>query len=221
MKKCSLTCSFLAVFLLITAMANSQKTISEGTLTYSIEMKTPAGTAGSALDGATSTVYLKGSLSRTDMVSSLGNEKTIYDNKAGTAVILKEYSGQKLMITLTNENWIAKNKKTAGIQFTRQSGTKEILGYACDRATATLTDGSTLNVYYATGLDLLNKDYDPAFKNLPGVPMQYEFTSGKNTFTYTLTRLDVSAVQVSRFEVPKSGYRVITYNDNQRGAKEK
>ena len=48
----------------------------------------------------TTTVYLKGNNSRTDMVSPLGKEITIFNSKSDNAVILKEFSGQKLMITL-------------------------------------------------------------------------------------------------------------------------
>ena len=80
----------------------AQKTISEGTIIYEIslqsrnkEIKLAEGFAG-----ATSTRYLKGGLSRTDMKTALGTETTIYNSKTGNAAILKEYSGQKLMILL-------------------------------------------------------------------------------------------------------------------------
>ena len=85
----------------------AQKTIAEGTIVYDMVIQTGNTTPqkGDALAGATTTVYLKGNNSRTDMVSSLGNETTIHNGNSGNAVILKEFSGQKLMIKLSKENW--------------------------------------------------------------------------------------------------------------------
>src|SRR5712671_1757567 len=84
----------------------AQKTISEGTIVYDIVIqsanKQPQ--IADAVDGGTVTVSIKGGQSRSDMLSALGKETTIHDTKTGNAVILKEYSGQKLMITLTKEN---------------------------------------------------------------------------------------------------------------------
>jgi GLPGLI family protein len=199
----------------------AQKTISEGTITYDITVKTgnKEPQMADALDGATTTVYLKGGFSRTDMVSALGNEKTIHDAKKGDAVLLKEYSGQKLMITLTKENWEEKNKKYEGVKFSAGTETKTISGYLCTRATATLKDGSTITVYYANELNAMNKEYDQVFKDLPGLPMEYVFETDKLRFTYTVSKIDFSPVPISRFDYPKAGYRVMTYDESKQGKK--
>ena len=211
----------LLLLLLQAAFSYAQKTISEGTITYDIAVSTgnKEPQMADALDGATTKVYLKGGLSRTDMVSALGNEKTIHDSKKGNAVVLKEYSGQKLMITLTKENWDAKNKKYEGVKFSSTTETKTISGYVCTKATATLQDGSSIIVYYANELNVMNKEYDQTFKSLPGLPMQYVFESGKLKFTYTVSKIDFTAVTLTLFDFPKSGYRVITYDENQQGKK--
>jgi GLPGLI family protein len=206
---------------LVSVFSYGQKTISEGTLTYKIstqsENKLPG---GDPLAGATNTVYLKGSLSRTDMVSPLGKETTIYDEKNGAGVILKEYSGQKLMITLTRENWITQNKKFEGIVFETTSERKIITGYNCTKATAKLKDGSIMIVYFAPDVNIINKEYNQTFKNLQGLPVQYEFQSGKLKFIYILATVDLGPVPVAKFDFPKSGYRVMTYDENHQGKKE-
>src|SRR5438874_10921671 len=100
------------VMLFLTSIsAKAQKVIAEGTLVYNISIQTGSSEPKMAdmLDGATTTIYLKGSQSRSELVSGLGSEVTIYDSKKGSGVILKDYSGQKLMITLTNEDWNKKN----------------------------------------------------------------------------------------------------------------
>ena len=34
-----------------------------------------------------------------------------------------------------------------------------------------------------------NKEYDATFKNLPGLPVEYEIESGKMKFKYTLVKM--------------------------------
>jgi GLPGLI family protein len=205
-----------ALFLsLLIQPAIAQKIISEGTIVYDISIQTnnKEPQMADALDGATSTLYLKGGNSRVDMVSALGSEKTIYDGKTGAAVILKEYSGQKLMITLTADNWDARNKKYAEINYTVSEETKSIIGYTCQKATAVLKDSTVVTVYFTKDLTVANKNYDQTFKSLPGFPMQYEFYNGKTRITYTVSKIDWATIAASRFDFPKSGYRVMSFDE--------
>ena len=116
------------------------------------------------LDGATTTVYLKGNQSSTEMVSGLGSEATIYNAATGNGVILKDYSGQKLMITLTPQEWDKNNKKYEGITFENTGETADIAGFNCQKAIAKLKDGSSFTVYYTTDVNVSNKNYDYQFK---------------------------------------------------------
>src|SRR5258708_6426107 len=106
MKK-NILISFI-ILLLSDSLLFAQKIISEGTIYYNIKIQN-SDKANEVTDSATSKVYLKGGLSRIDLINSLGSETTIHDSKDGSAVILKQYSGQKLMITLTKQNWLNKN----------------------------------------------------------------------------------------------------------------
>ncbi len=217
MKKRSLLAT--GCLLILGFVAFAQKTISEGTIIYDIAIQPKANTAKPAtgLTDAQTTIYLKGNMSRTDMTSSLGTETTIYNGKAGNAAILKEYSGQKLMITLTRDNWEARNKKFDGTSFVNSAETKVIDGYNCKKATAKLKDGSTISVYYTNDLAVMNKDYDQAFKNLSGFPVEYELENEKLVFKYHLSKVDMSPLPASKFDFPKSGYRVMTYDENKSG----
>lgn len=191
----------------------AQKTISEGTLVYTMSIQTSSKTPTMAdmLDGATTSVYIKGSQSRSEMVSGLGSDVTIYDSKTGSGVILKDYSGQKLMITLNKEDWEKKNSKYEGITFEPTNEELNIAGYNCKKAIAKLKDGSSFIVYYTPELEFANKDYEYQFKDLPGLPLQYEWQSGNKRFKYTLSKINFDPVPASKFDVPKSGYRVMTY----------
>src|SRR6185312_17269327 len=105
----------------------SQKNLSEGSLVYNISVETGSTQPKMAdmLDGATTTVYLKGNQSRTEMISGLGTEATIYNAETDNGVILKDYSGQKLMITLTPQDWKKNNQKYEGITFENTGETAE------------------------------------------------------------------------------------------------
>ncbi len=199
--------------------SNAQKTISEGTITYDIviQPKNIEAKDGAALNSAKTMIYLKGGLFRTDMASSLGTEVTLYNAKVGNAAILKEYSGQKLMITLTKENWESRNRKFEGITFTNAPETKVIKGYNCKRAFAKLKDSSAISVYYTADLVPINREYNQVFKNLPGLPMEYELETDKLIFKYNIVEIDFSPLPNSKFDFPKSGYRIMTYDENKGG----
>lgn len=207
-----------ALLFLISISAKSQKVIAEGTLLYNISIQTGSTEPKMAdmLDGATTAIYIKGNQSRSELISGLGSEVTIYDSHKGTGVILKDYSGQKLMITLTRDDWDKKNNKYEGITFENTSETLVIAGYTCKKTIARLKDGSSFVVYYTTELEAADKNYDSEFKNLPGLALQYEWQSGKMKFKYTLSKINFDAVPLSKFEIPKSGYRVMTYAETKK-----
>lgn len=209
----------ITAFFISPAGLLAQKAISEATISYGISIQNTVDK--SPPTNASLVVYLKGTLSRSDMASNLGSEKTIFDSKTGAAVILKEYSGQKLMITLTEANWKEKNKKSEGVIFTDQNEKKTILNYSCTKAVGTLKDGSSITVYYAKDLAVQNKEYDALFRNVPGLPMQYEVRNGSFSFTYTINKLDLNNLPQATFDIPKSGYRIITYEENKLGNKAK
>ena len=209
----------VAIAVLNSVFGYAQRALSEGTVIYNIEVQSKDKTAkvSGNLNGAQTTIYLKGLLIRTDMTSNLGTETTIYNAKLGNAAILKEYSGQKLMITLTQENWNARNRQYEGINFRDTAGTKQINGYNCKLATGKLKDGSRISVYYTPDLAAVNKDFIPAFKNLDGFPMEYELENSKLVFRYLVSKIDFSPLPTSKFELPRSGYRVMTYDESKSG----
>ncbi|HKH60530.1 MAG TPA: hypothetical protein VKA49_06845 [Flavitalea sp.] len=211
---------FIAVLcsVFFTSLAWSQKKVSELTLVYDATITTGSNEPkmADAFDGATTTVYLKGNLSRSELSSALFSSTTIHDSKSGAAVVLREVSGQKLLIRMSPENWIEKNKKYQGISFTNTTETKQIAGYTCTKAEATLSDGSSFTVYYTTEIIPENKEYDYQFKNLNGLPLEYELTQGKLKIKYTVSKINLNPVPASKFDVPKGGYREMTYEESKK-----
>lgn len=197
----------------------AQRKLTEATITYDIVINTSNKTpqAADLLDGATSVIYLKGTSSRSEMISSLGTQATIIEGKSGDVTVLKDYGEQKYMITMTPDNWKQSNKKYEGIVFTYFEEYKTIAGYNCQKAEGKLLDGTTFTVYFTKDLLPANKEFQYLNKNLPGLAMQYEASLGKTMVTYTVSAINFNPVPMTKFDLPKSGYRVMTYSESMGG----
>lgn len=203
-------------FLFFSSQLCAQRKMTEATITYDIVINTNNTTpkAADLLDGATSIIYLKGTSSRSEMISSLGTQSTIIDGKSGKVTILKDYGEQKYMINLTQENWKASNKKYEGITFTYENEFKTISGYNCQKAIGKLANDSSFVVYFTKDLIPVNKDFQYLNKNLPGLAMQYEASFGGLKVTYTVSSISFKLVPAAKFDLPKSGYRVMSYEES-------
>lgn len=203
--------------LVVFVSASAQKKFTEGTIYYDVVINTGSEKPKNAdfLDGTTVVNYIKGDKSRTEMISPLGTLTTIYDGSKNLIVLLKDIGEQKYMITLTPDDWKEANKKYEGISFTYEDGEKTILNYKCKRATAKLKDGTSYTVWYTTDLIPENKNFQYETRTLPGLAMEYETvnSNGEKT-TYTVSRINFNPVLASKFDLPKSGYRVMTYAES-------
>jgi len=195
----------------------AQKKLSEGTINYDIVINTGTDKPQAAdfLDGATSTVYIKGNKSRTEMISSLGTQATVIDGKSGNVTILKDYGEQKYMIKMTPDNWKESNKKYNGITFTYLNDFKVIQGYNCQKAIGKFpNDTTTFTVYFSKDLVPVNKDFEYLNRNLPGLAMQYEAKLGDKIVTYTVSNISFNPVSQTKFELPRTGYRLMSYEES-------
>lgn len=216
MKKHTILLVILIALFNLTMQA--QKKIAELTLVYDAAISTGDNQPklADAFDGATTTVYIKGTMSRSEMSSALATFTSIHDSRTGTAVVLQEISGQKLLIRMTADNWKEKNKRYEGITFTNTNETKTIAGYKCIKAVATMKDGSSFTVYYTKDIIPENAEYDIQFKNLDGLPLEYELTNGTLKIKYTVSKINMNPVPASKFDIPKSGYRELTYEESRK-----
>jgi GLPGLI family protein len=198
----------------------AQRKLTEATIAYDIVINTSNTTpkAADLLDGATSVIYLKGNSSRSEMISSLGTQATIIDGKTADVTILKDYGEQKYMIKMTPDNWKESNKKYEGVTFTYFNEYKTIAGYNCQKAVGKLADNSSFTVYFTKDLEPVNKDFQYLNKNLPGLAMQYEASIGKMMVTYTVSSINFNPIPQSKFDLPKSGYRVMSYDESKGAA---
>lgn len=194
----------------ITTFAQVQKVVSECTVVYELSQQSTSDAAKS-MEGATKTLYLKGGKSRSDLVSSNYTLTTFTDSKTDTTVVLRELGAAKYMSYLSQQKKDQQNKKFEGVTFTKTANTKVILGYDCVEAVAKLKDGSTYSVFYAPSIIPANRDYEFQFKEIPGFVLEYEAESedGKTKMKYSAVKISLTPVPASRFDLPKSGYRIL------------
>jgi GLPGLI family protein len=191
----------------------SQKVFTEGVVQYKVSVingKDQPGIAD-AFDGASQTVWMKASQVRVDFTSPLRLQSTLFEAKDGSVVILKESGKEKYMMNLSKDQWGPYNHKYQGVQFSYLNESKTVAGYNCKKAVATLKDGGQIIVYYAPDLIPFAPGYEYAFKDIPGLPLEYEVTMGKITVKYSAASIQTTPVAASKFDLPKSGYKILEY----------
>jgi GLPGLI family protein len=198
--------------------AKAQKKVSELTVIYDYSVSsTGAGSKqGPNTANAVHTIYIKGNKSRSEITSPLFSSTTIYDANTGLAVILKEVSGQKLLIRLNADNWAEKNMMYDGIVYKNTTETRDIAGYKCIKAVGQTKSGTTITVFYARDLIPENRSYEAPFRTLDGLPLEYELTNGDVKIRYKFSRINFNPVPESKFDLPKSGFREMNYEESKK-----
>jgi GLPGLI family protein len=191
---------------------SAQKKVGEIMIVYNYSLSSP----GNSGFNAVHTLFIKSHMSRSEIQSPVFSSVVIHDSKLGDAVILKEVSGQKLLIRMSASDWQDRNKRYKGIVFKNTGETKTIAGYVCNKATATTADGLNISVYYTRDITVENKDYDPLFQNLDGLPLEYQMSNSTMEIKYSLASINLNPVPASKFDIPKSGYREMTYEESKK-----
>lgn len=190
----------------------AQRVIADCSISYTIS--TEEGSAdkdvSESLKASTKQVYIKGNDSRTDLVSPSFTQSLIYNKSTGSAVILREFGNNKFMTKLDNARWKEENKKYDGMTVVLSAETKTILGYECKKALMQLKDGTVFTLYYASAIIPSVKEFEYQFKDIPGFVLEFESQEAEGKkIKYTATKINLSPVQASRFDIPVSGYRIL------------
>ena len=188
-------------------MNAQQRIVAECTINYarvvddSTSQKQPA--------NSTKIVYIKGNDSRIDIISPTFSQSIFYDKNSGNAVVLREFGNNKVMTKLSKTQWIEKNQKFEGVSVNLIGDTKNILGYECKKATIETKDGNLITVFYATAIVTSVKEFEYQFKDVPGLVLEYETEESGKKIKYTASKINLSPVPTSKFDVPTNGYRIL------------
>ncbi len=215
MKKRNLLFVF-ALTTLASFSAFSQKKFTEGSIVYNVSVNTndPSPKVADGFDGSTNTVYIKGKMSRTELASVFGTQSTIIDGKTGNVTVLKEYGDKKYMIKMEEADWKDANKKYDSVSFTYVEEYKTIAGYNCQKAIGKLPGGETFTVFFTKDLVPENQNFQYSNRSLPGLALEYESVIGKSKVTFTASKVSFNPVPLAKFELPKTGFRIMTYEES-------
>ena len=198
---------------LISSIGYGQKFFSEGTITYAVHTTVDG---ISVADGVYSVQQIKGSFTRVELKSPLGKNITLFNARDEEGAILQEYGSQKIMIPVTKENLEERNVKYQGIVFAASTASKQILEYNCNKASAVLADGTVIEAFYSKELVTDNLGIGFQFGKLPGLALEFTSISGNRAIKYIATAISFEPVPIQNFDMPSSGYRVMSFEESKK-----
>ena len=133
--------------------------------------------------------------------------------------MIRELGSQKILIPLNRENWAETNAKFQNLDYAFTEDNKELIGFKCSRANAILKDSTIIEVFYTKDISIENPEADSQFGSLPGMVLQFSYTKEKMMVVFTATAINFDPVPIQKFDLPSSGYRVLSYEDSKKGSK--
>ena len=203
--------AFLCFTVLIALNANAQKLFSEGTVIYSVETQV---NGKNGIDSAIYSLKVKGANIRTELSSLVGKSIYIYDLREGIGAVLREFGGQRILIPVDRNNW---NEITGGFRnmiYSSASGDTTLLDYRCLKLSGVLADGSILKIWYTEDILPEIKEINFPLTNINGLPLMIEMANGNQKVLYKAQSINYDPVQVQNYDIPKNGYRVLTFLDS-------
>lgn len=194
----------------------AQKRFSEGTIEFKVATFVDGIKIG---EDARAVQMTKGGHLRSEISSSIGKTITIFDAREGKGAVIRELGSQKILVPLNRENWAETNAKFQELTYAFLKDSMELIGFKCSKAIAQLKDSTVMNVFYTREISTENPEVDSQFGTLPGMVFEFSYTKGNTTVVYTATSINFDPVPIQKFDVPSSGYRVLSYEDSKKGKK--
>ncbi|MBV7533592.1 hypothetical protein [Chitinophaga sp. sic0106] len=204
--------TFLCLWISVSAMA--QRTISDAKITYRMDLPPEMAQTDAMLQNSSLTIYMRSYLSRVEINFNIVNYVYLINSRERTMTTLIDQHGSRYLIRNSKEQFDKDMKQYEGTKFADQAEKKEIAGYTCKKALATMPDGKTYVLYYTPDLVPENRLYNQRFTNLKGLVLEYEIhTKTGSTITVTATKVELIPVPASYFDVPRSGYKEVSQQE--------
>lgn len=157
-------------------------------------------------NGGVETLFAADGQARIRLVS-LMRIQSIFMSAAGDEAkkftIVKESGKDKYVTRLTEKEWKAYNKKYEGSVCKLTEDTSEILHFKCKKAIVTLKNGKVITAWYTTAIQAPAFSFlEPAFSEVPGLVLKYEYTYKRKTIAYTATSISHAPIEKNVFKAP-------------------
>ena len=151
-------------------------------------------------------IFIKGNSCKTILKTPQLTQTLIFNTQQDTAIILKEIGLNKMLQYILYTSMNPVNLVSAK----KNSFISTILNYPCASITLTWADGNTMEVVYTTDILPTVTVYEQAFKEIPGLVLNYQLTTKEgNRILYSATKVDLSPITLNVFEVNKNNYQQI------------
>ena len=179
----------------------------EGTITYKISYPDSKFTESQlAMFPKLLTISIKGSKSKSEIPTSMGNQTEITDYVAKTKISLINMMGQKYALKQTEEDINKENADVPKPTIELKDETKTICGYNCRKAIVKGTSEGkeyTFEVYYTNELGPKTANFDnPVYKDIDGVLLEFAMSTPQFTMQFTATSIDKKSISEKEFEIP-------------------
>lgn len=211
---------FVAVtmqFIFNSSFAQGKKSKTNTAIVYDLLITKNKNSVGieETYNGGTRVVFISKNKARIRLVSLMRMQSIFFDYDKGKlkkATIIKESGKNKYLMRLNPAEWKKYNKKydslTCDTSFT---DSLVVAGYPCRKAVITLEDEKQVTVFYSDSLRLPNDFIEPLFRCIPGVVLQYEFTSKKGTVMFKAAQVTHQNFEPKIFTIPSKGVAVRKY----------
>jgi GLPGLI family protein len=188
-----------------TVAAAETKIASDLTISYALSIKAEKKNGiAESYNGASKTIFIGNNQVRSRLVSLMRVQSIFYKLHAGNrevVTLLKESGKERTKIDLTATEWKEYNRKYDDAVVELKEDSVTIHGYVCKLAMVKLKDGRLLNVYYTSELQYpMLALVEPAFKDIPGLVLQYEYANEHAVFTYTVTGISKDKIDPEVFK---------------------
>ena len=187
---------------------------SEGVITYKISYPDSKFTESQmAMFPKLMSVMIKGSKSKTEMITGMGNQTEINDYTEKSKVSLLDMMGQKYAIKETAADIQKEMEKEPPATVEVTNETKNIAGYLSKKAIVTTNQDGEKTVYEVWFTEELgSKDVnfaDPVYKDINGVLMEFQMKTPQISMKFTVSSVEKKNVSAKEFEIP-SDYKLTT-----------
>jgi Domain of unknown function (DUF4412) len=214
-----LFCLLIILPLLHIQAARAQKPFSEGTIVFSMQVKTDDAQAAAMLNNSTMTIYVKGNHIRHEMNFNGGFQNTSITNLTDSStVVLMDGMGQKKMMKLSQGQLDKIRNTPANYTIDFQNDTKTILGYSCKKTIVHVKGGTDL-VFWVTDQLIPTSTEWSHVSGLKELPLEFDMTQRGAVMTLTATKVDLSPVSDDKFKIP-DGYEEVTPEQMMGGGKQ-
>jgi GLPGLI family protein len=205
--------ALLTAFILPVFVFAGGKTF-EGVITYKISYPDSKFTESQlAMFPKLMTVSVKGTKSKTEMSTGMGNQTEIIDYAEKTKIALLDLMGQKYAIKQTAEEIQKENEKEPAGKVEITNEMKTIAGYSSKKAIVTVEDDgekTTYEVWFTNELGSREINFDnPLYKDIDGLLMEFSMKTPQFSMKFTVSSVDKKSVPAKEFEIP-ADYKLTT-----------